>query len=223
MLKYVVKIVILHGWGHNKKLWSEIVSKFGNDALAYDLPGFGAEPIVDDNWGVDEYVDWVHNKISKFDKVVLVGHSFGGRVAAKLASRESKNVVGLVLAGAPCLYRPKVLTKAKIFFSKVLRVFFHEDFKSLFYSHDLKKSGKLKKIFRNVVNYDQKGDLEKISVPTLILWGENDDSVSTTVAKEMSQIVKNSKIIIIENTGHNLFLENPNIFYGAIKNFISNL
>lgn len=116
-----MKIVILHGWGHDKTMWGSIVKKLGRNAIALDLPGFGAEPLHDKNWGVPDYANWVNRKISKYKNVMLIGHSFGGRIAAEIASKNPENLKGLILTGAPCLYRPNLIA---IFVFGVLKCIF---------------------------------------------------------------------------------------------------
>jgi pimeloyl-ACP methyl ester carboxylesterase len=94
-----------------------------------------------------------------------------------------------------------------------------------FYSGDLRKASgtKLEKILRKVVVYDQTEQLKKIKAPTLLIWGENDENVPLRIAREMNSLIKNSDLKIIENAGHNSYFDSPNLFYGYIANFISNI
>lgn len=219
-----MKTIILHGWGHNNSLWESLATKLG-DAKAIDLPGFGNEQLVDNNWGVPEYADWVLSKIKKEKGVILIGHSFGGRVAVELASRKDNNIKGLVLSGAPCVYRPTSKTQAKIKIYKTSKKLLPLKLREKFYSQDLKDSQNqgLENIFRKVVIYDQTKQLEKIDIFTLLLWGENDTQVPLKIAQKMKMLIKNSELKIIENTGHNCFIEKPDLFFGYVKNYISNL
>jgi len=217
-----MKTIILHGWGHNAQLWQGLADKLP-DTVAIDLPGFGDELLVKDDWGIPQYADWVQEKIKKNNHAILIGHSFGGRVAAEIASKQSKNLKALVLAGAPCLYRPTKKTKLKIKLYKSLKTFLPENTHKIFYSEDLKFAGELKKIFRKVVVYDQTRKLKKINVPTLLIWGENDDQAPLRIAEEMSYLIPNSELKIIEKAGHNAFLEKPNLFFGWANEFIKNI
>lgn len=217
-----MKIVILHGWGHNAELWQDLASRFGKDAIAITMPGFGNEPLIKSDWGVPEYAKWVEKKISKYKDVILIGHSFGGRVASEITSKQPKFLKALILSGAPCLYRPTLSLKLKIKSYKLIKHIIPTNFRKLFYSGDLKRAGKLEKVFRKVVNYDQTEQLQKIKVPTLLIWGENDKDVPLRIAFEINSLIKNSELKIIENTGHNSYLENPNLFFGYVQNFISN-
>lgn len=216
-----MKIIILHGWGHNGQLWQGLADKF-QDAISLDLPGFGTEPLVSDDWDIPDYAKWVEKRISKYKDVILIGHSFGGRIAAEIASENPKYLKGLVLSGAPCIYRPSQKTKLKVKAYKSLKAFLPSDTRKRFYSGDLKNSGKLEKIFRKVVIYDQTKQLQKINAPTLLIWGKNDDQVPVRIAEEIQHLIENSKLKIIEGSGHNTYLEKPDLFYGYVKNFISN-
>lgn len=222
-----MKILILHGWGHNGELWQNLADKLGKNAIAIDLPGFGDEPLVNDNWGVPEYAGWVEKYIkkNKYNNLIMIGHSFGGRIAAEIASKNPKYLKGLILSGAPCLYRPSLKVKLRIKIYKFFKFLIPQNFRRLFYANDLKNASlkNLEKIFRNVVNYDQTEQLKKIKLNTLLIWGENDKDVPLKIAKEMNELIKNSELIIIENSGHNSYLEKPNLFFGYVKNYINNI
>jgi pimeloyl-ACP methyl ester carboxylesterase len=72
------------------------------DALALDLPGFGSAPAPSQPWGSDEYAKAVAGVLPEMaERVVLVAHSFGGRVAVHLAASQRDRVAGLLLSGAP--------------------------------------------------------------------------------------------------------------------------
>jgi pimeloyl-ACP methyl ester carboxylesterase len=218
-----VKIIILHGWGHNGDLWTQLANKLGKDALAIDMPGFGKEPLVRDYWGVPDYAKWAEKKISKYKNVVLIGHSFGGRVSAEIASKNPKYLKGLILSGAPCIYRPTLAIQLRIKIYKLFKFLIPQEYRNLFYSGDLKKAGELEKIFRKVINYDQTKQLQRINLPTLLIWGENDEQVPLRIAQEINILIQVSQLQIIENTGHNAFMESPNLFYAYVKKFISSL
>ena len=86
-------IVMLHGWGSNITLFensAKLVSeKFYT--VAPDMPGFGETPEPPTAWTVDDYTDFVIEFIKKLGlkRVILLGHSFGGRVIIKLVNRKN--------------------------------------------------------------------------------------------------------------------------------------
>lgn len=218
-----MKIVILHGWGHSASLWQSLAEKFEN-AIAIDMPGFGNEPLVSQNWGVPEYANWVEEKIGK-ENTILIGHSFGGRVAAEIASKNPKWLKAVVLSGSPCLYMPTLSTKLKIIIYKFLKNFLPFSLRQTFYSNDLidARNMGLEKIFRKVVSFDQTAKLKKINCATLLIWGEDDRDVPLRIARKMHTLIKQSELKIIEDAGHNSYFDNPNLFYGYVKKFIENI
>ena len=112
-------IVFLHGWGASSQLMMPIYKKlelFDRDKtyLFIDFPPFGMsnEPI--EPWNLDNYVKLTEELISKVtevEKISLIGHSFGGRIAIKLASKDNKidNLILLSSAGI----KPRFSLKTK--------------------------------------------------------------------------------------------------------------
>ena len=93
------RVVALHGWGRDGSDFVTVLS--GLDAVSIHLPGFGPAPAPDEVWGSDDYADLVAEAIAAYAPVVIVAHSFGGRVAVRLAARRPELVRGLVLTGVP--------------------------------------------------------------------------------------------------------------------------
>ena len=93
------RVVALHGWGRDGTDFATILT--GLDAVSIHLPGFGPAPAPDDVWGSEQYAELVAEAIAAFGPVVIVAHSFGGRVAARLTASRPELVAGLVLTGVP--------------------------------------------------------------------------------------------------------------------------
>lgn len=217
-------LVILPGWGHGRNIWKSFSEMVRFNLTVLDLPGFGNEKLINDSWGVPEYSLWVEKKI-KYNNVILLGHSFGGRIAARIASKKPKWLKGLILTDAPCIYQPTTKTKFTIQITKALKYFFPNKIRQILLSYDLKEAQKLgmEKVFRKVVSYDQSKELKKISVPTLLIWGNEDNEVPLKIAYEINDLINRSTLIIIEKAGHNCFLDSPYLFYSHVKNFIQNI
>lgn len=220
-----MKIIVLHGWNQDKNSWKKFQSQFPNDeVILFDLPGFGDEPLINEDWGIPEYAAWTHKRIEGFgeDNVVLLGHSFGGRIASFLASQRPSWLKGLVLYGAPALYRPRTSIRLKISAAKILK---GAGFSGSANNEELRDADnkKMGLIFRKSVLFDQTELLGKINVPTLLVWGSDDRDVPLQIAHEMKQLIPGSKLVIVDNVGHNVHLENSNLFYGTIKKFLESL
>lgn len=222
-----MKIIILHGWGQDKSYWHDFKEKLSALLPDYkteslDLPGFGNEPLVSEDWSVPDYADWVSSRLANEKNIILVGHSFGGRIAAYIASQNPEWLQKIILIGAPLLRRPSLKLKLRIAIYKILKNLLPAKIKQKFYAEELKDAHQksLGKIFRNVVEFDQTEILPLIQKPTLLIWGEKDKSVSIEIAKEAASLIKDSQLIILPGVGHNVHLEAANLLAGKIKSYL---
>ena len=99
-------ILVLHGWNLSGKRFEslvELLRKKGFRVLAPDFPGFGDEPAPLNAWHIWDYAEFLNGYITshKLQSPLLIGHSFGGRVALAYAAKYPKNCKGLILTGAP--------------------------------------------------------------------------------------------------------------------------
>lgn len=221
-------VVILHGWGQSKGLWQPVVSRLGDvmTVTAIDLPGFGDEPLQSTEWGVKEYADWAADHIAALGgDIALVGHSFGGRVALELAARHPSWLRGLVLMGAPCLYRPSLALQMKKKLFHLGRRAVPASVRERLINPDLRyaEAAGLGDIFRRVVSWDQTPLLPRVAVPTLLLWGEHDHSARLGIAREMRDGIRGAALDVLPGLGHNPHIDNPLLVYGKIASFVAGL
>ncbi|MDP2909831.1 MAG: alpha/beta hydrolase [bacterium] len=206
-------LLILHGWGSNKEKWqkvAEILSQKGFKVVVLDLPGFGESQEPDLIWDLDEYALFI-NEFAKslgLQSFNLLGHSFGGAVASKYALKYPEKINKLFLVGAACIRKEKA--KRKLF--KVLSIFKFIPFARRFFYRFIVKSdypqtkGIMRDIYLKCIKEDLSDELEKITAPTIIIWGEKDDITPLSQAKLINSKIKNSKLFIIPNQGHALQL-----------------
>jgi pimeloyl-ACP methyl ester carboxylesterase len=98
-------VLALHGWARDHRDFAGVLGGF--DAVAVDLPGFGASPEPPGPWSTSEYASLLGAVLDECfgeGPVVVAGHSFGARVAVRLAA--DPRVVALVLVGAPLALPP---------------------------------------------------------------------------------------------------------------------
>lgn len=105
-------LLILHGWGSNKQVMMPLAKELADirDCYVLDLPGFGNSSIPQEPWNVDDYADLIQQFISdlEFDKVDLLVHSFGGRIALKLCARpDAEQLLDKVLITGGAGMKPK--------------------------------------------------------------------------------------------------------------------
>ncbi len=223
-------VILLHGWQRTKGDWESLERELSQkyNVVSWDLPGFGQEPLIDDNWSIPEYASWVNGKILKEfpnKKIILLGHSFGGRIASYLASFHPDYLFSLILYASPSLYRPTAQIKRKIRTYKFLKKILSQSLLQSFKSDDQKnvENTSLEKIFKRTIPFDQTEELKKINVPTYIIQGDKDASVRIEIANEMHDLIPNSEEVIVPNATHFLHLENSILFNGIIKKIISEI
>ena len=162
----------------------------------------------------------------ELDKVSVIAHSFGGRVAILLASLQQDKVEKLVLVDSAGI-KPKfsLKNKLKILNYKVAKKlkekglikrelinYGSEDYKAL--------PSQMKPVFNNVINTDLTGYLKNITAPTLIVWGKKDNDTPYYMAKKINKNIKDSAIITFENAGHFCYLDNASEFQTIVSNFL---
>lgn len=236
-----IPIIILHGWGSNSAAWAipkKLLEKAGFQVFIPDLPGFGQEPPPKEPWSVSDYVNFIlefakKNGILKF---FLIGHSFGGRIAIKLAADYPENLSGLVLTGVPLKSKktPKVLLFALL--SKVGKVvflippfsFFAPLARKFLYSAAgewdyYKSEGVMRQTFLKIINDDLKPFLLKIKIPIFILWGEEDKVTPISSANHFKEKIPQAKFKIVKNADHRFPYAKPEIFVKEVVEFLNTL
>ncbi len=223
-------IIFLHGWGADSSSFLWLKDKLQNFSLHFaNLDGFGGQSAPDDP-SIVGYAQRLHNYIigNSLQNVILVGHSFGGRVAIEYASKYPLH--GLVLVDSAGLKpRFSLKKKLKIWHYKIIKKLVNlgavkEQKLAKFGSPDYKSCDeKLKKVLTTAVNYDQTPLLGKITAPTLIYWGKNDADTPLYMAKKLNKKIKGSGLVVVEGAGHFSFLDNDAQFCKTIDYFACNV
>ncbi len=227
-------VVMLHGWGSNIGLFDASAEFI---ALKYfvaapDMPGFGETPEPPAAWNVDEYTDFVIEFIKKLGlkRVILLGHSFGGRVIIKLVNRkdlpfEVTRIILVDSAGIRPEKTQKQLNKEKVMkFGKKLLAASPKllaSFQSMVGSADYKAATPLmREILVNVVNEDLSHLLPSIKQETLLVWGTLDTATPLKDGEKMEELIPAAGLAKIEGAGHYSFIENAPLFNSIMESYL---
>ncbi|HEX6300809.1 MAG TPA: alpha/beta hydrolase [Acidimicrobiia bacterium] len=216
-------VLALHGWGRRGRDFAAVLEGFSG--IAPDLPGFGATPAPTGVIGADAYADIVSQLLDSFDRPpVLVGHSFGGRIAVCLAAKQPDRVGPLVLTGVPLirLQRPRTpeigyrlvrwLNRVGIVSDQRL-----EQEKRRRGSADYRSaSGVMRDILVKVVNESYESQLSEISNPVRLIWGAEDTEVPVAVAHAGERLIEKATLEVLPGVGHLVPMQAP----GALRNAI---
>ncbi len=236
-------LIILPGWGGTRETWAEFVllSEVYYEVVVIELPCFGNEPCPSQVWGVEEYADFVKLKIvdltsnlQKIQKVIILGHSFGGQVAACLVSTNPTICDKLILSG-PAIFRRRSSLKQIIVWpiaklGKLVMEFpglrqYGTPIKKIFYrlldSPDyLETSGIKRAIFKKITKQNVVHYVSRITIPTLVVAGKQDTFVSYRLSKRVANILPQGNFALIENGGHGLHQNNKDQMLTIIQRFI---
>ncbi|MDA1079400.1 MAG: alpha/beta hydrolase [bacterium] len=210
------EVVILHGWSRDEfpsVKWQPVVFRLqqaGVKVSALRLPGF--ELPLEKPWGVDEYIAWLAEQLSEKQDFVLVGHSFGGHLAATYAARFPKKVSRLVLI-ASAGFRSRTLfarLKRTGFYhlaklgkqlsdSNTLRTMLHRLARERDY---LEANAVMRETMRLVIAHEIDADLPNITVPTTIIWGANDKVTPLEFAERLQAGIPSAKLEVIAGARH---------------------
>jgi pimeloyl-ACP methyl ester carboxylesterase len=228
-----------------------------------DLPGFGKSDEPGTDWTLDDYVEFtkafvdavalrdggfepikdiLKEKLRREEasitptnrKILMLAHSFGGRIAIKYAVKYPDDLELLVLTGAAGIRHVKtnrrkvlyVLSKAgKTILSLPLINVLEKSSKTLLYRiagvNDYRDaSSRMKGVMKNVIGEDLSKLLDKIDVPTFLIWGRNDNSTPLIDGEIMHANIRGSKLDVIENANHSVPYNNAEEF---AKIFLQNV
>jgi|GEM_PF-554094 len=211
-------IIFLHGLGASSKVWSRVASAMPPKYNLYfiDLLGHGNSdaPIIDYNINVqvDVLKEFVDNL--ELSNLYIVGHSYGGWIAATYAINFNLNA--LVLEDSAGLDIDFNSTSPKEALAMKEKMFYQI----------MKIDGNRSYVIKNILDSEfskewlTQESLSEIQTPTLIIWGENDKIINPEYAAVFNARIKNSKIKIIKGAGHNAHYTNSKEFSEILNEFI---
>ena len=198
-------VLALHGWGRDHSDFAPVLD--GIPSIAIDLPGFGASAAPSAPMGSEGYADSIVPVVEDFPQPpIVVGHSFGGRVAVRLASR--RLVSGLLLIGTPLLRvgphrRPRVSYRLTKRFRFILGEERLERARKRHGSADYRAaSGVMRDVLVTVVNETYEQILSSIECPTRLLWGARDTEVPVSIAKAALDLIPGARLSVVPDVGH---------------------
>jgi pimeloyl-ACP methyl ester carboxylesterase len=232
------KLVFVHGWVNkyiiNKneniiEFYKDLIYKLNNFFEVYfvTLPGFSNNPEPEKAYFLDDYVNYLkkYTEDKNLNKFYLMGHSFGGQISCKFSYLYPDKVEKLILYNAACIRRKSLKQKILDKFKNKPFTYIFKKFpflRKLLYkiitgsTYYLELSEIMQKTFQNVIKEDLTEILSKINVETIIIWGKKDRLTPLWQGKLISNLIKNSKIFIDKNGGHNLHKYNVDFIINSL-------
>ncbi len=231
-------VVMLQGWGTEFGIYDSVADAINDKYtfVQFDFPGFGASDEPREPWDVDAYADFFLHFMQalNIEKASLIGHSYGGRVIIKLASRDIPfEIENIVLVDSAGIVPQKTLSQRfrirsykilkKIFDVKAVYTLFPElveDWKSRQGSADYQNASPvMRRCLVLAVNEDLRHLLPNIRQDTLLIWGRDDTATPLSDAKLMESMLPNCGLVVLDSCGHYSFLEQPVLFRSILRSY----
>ena len=222
-------IIALHGWGQNIEMMQPLTNAFEKEyrIIILDLPGHGLSKEPKEVLCVEDFCKIIRTFVvdKKIKKPILIGHSFGGKIALLYASKYE--IEKLVLL-APTYKKTTKKASIRVRVAKKLKFIpifnqYLNYLRNKLGSADYKNSSEMmRKIMVKHINTDVTNEISKITVPSLIVWGDKDLAVDVSLAYELEKLIKDSGVVIYKNSTHYAYLENLNNLKLVLKSFFDN-
>ena len=219
-------VLLLHGWGQNIQMMRPIGDNLCSNhrITIIDFPGFGESDEPSTPWTIDDYSLLIENLVRELNirKPIVMGHSFGGRVAIRFSANNP--IEKLVLFGSPCIRENKKLPLSTRILKKLKTLpgmdKLGEEMKKYIGSRDYKAASPImRQTLVNVINEDLSSYARKIEEPTLLIWGEADTEAPVDDARELEKIMIDAALIILPGT-HYAYLENLGQVINILNSFL---
>ena len=240
--KKELPIVLIHGVGLDNEIWEYQFNSFENTVLTYDILGHGKTPLGSEQITFDDFSEQLINLIDELGigKIHLVGFSIGSLIARNFATKHNDRLQTLTLLSSifkrsnqqqkivdDRFKKSKNISKMS---NDALVRWFTEDYlkknqersewiSSILSRNNMKNFNKIYELF---AKHKDNEDFKKIKAETLVMTGEGDVGSTPEMSKNLSKVIKNSKLKIIPKGKHLCSIECADDVNNAIKEHIKN-
>ncbi len=242
-------IIFIHGFPFNSYMWRGQTSHFKENyhCVAYDIRGFGSSDTGDSILTMEIFVDDLFMLIDEMHlrKPIVCGLSMGGYILLRAVERDESRFGGIILCDTkseadsnevkikrannikkidqsgtekfvedfvPTTLKPESIAKLGNGYTHLLNLWKTTSAKTV-------KASLLAMAART----DTTGYLKNISVPTLLICGEEDALTPPPVMSAMKSEIKNSELVIVKEAAHLAPLENADETNAAIEKFLTRI
>lgn len=232
-----VPFVFLHGLVGLNEHWEEVVQRVRSQVrcILFELPLL---QLRGEHCSIQGATDVTAQFLREYlnEPGVLVGNSFGGHVATRVAIEQPQLVRGLVLAGASGLIEKSMVADIQI---RPSRDWLRRKIGELFYDRTLMREADLDRAYKELsdrggaramvklsrsARRDHVGDrIRDVQHPALLIWGRQDIVTPPEAAHGFNQALRNSQLHWFENCGHAPMIEKPAEFAQLVLAFAQEL
>jgi len=235
-------LVFVHGYLGGSHQWSEQVQVFSEHfkVVTPDLPGFGLNNHVEAPETIDGFAHYVLAELDKrgIDQFCLVGHSMGGMIVQQMVAHAADRIEKLVLYGTgPVGIMPGRFEKIEESRRRLLEDGVEETARRISAKWFVEgRQGRGYDITARIGTqaglqaaqagltameaWSGIGLLSRISSPTLVLWGDRDQSYQWPQPEKLWREIADAHLGVIPGCSHAVHLEKPHLFNAMLLDFL---
>ena len=236
-------LLLVHGFPLDHTMWSGQLKGLSDlrRVVAVDLRGRGKSPYAGDAWSIDDLAGDLAETIDALgvDQVDLAGHSMGGYIVFSVLRNHPEKVRSLILVDTKPepdsdeAKEGRVKTAAQVREQGTGSLAEAMIPKYLGSTPSNESKSATQEMFQGVPGEtaaadalamrdraDSTKDLAQISVPTLVIHGEEDALIPSDIAGQMTLQINGSRLVKVPNTGHMAPMEDPESVNRAIREFL---
>jgi len=244
--------VLIHGFPFSSEMWNGQIqnmqsSKKDLRIITYDLRGHGRTDVGDGQYTIELFVDDLIALLDHLNiaKTVVCGFSMGGYITLRAIQRNPERFNALILCDTMSVAdsnesKIRRANSVKMVKNDGVEKFAETFLKAVFTPETFQNKPDIVDGIRHIIisnssvgicgtllamagRTDTTDVLSKIKVPTLIMVGEHDAVTPPSAAKNMHDMIPNSKLHFIENAGHMSNLENATKFNEHLSEFLDTI
>ena len=218
----------MHGFLSSKEAFAAQIEYFSRffKVTAFDFIGQGKSAPLEEPYSVEEYAAWTEELLERLgvQKPIVIAHSFGCRVAIKMAKRGILPFEKMVLTGPAGVRFPRGLgyrwkVAAYRFVKRVAPKFADKNFGSAEYRT---LSTVMRESYKKIVNEDLRGDAACIPCEVLIVEGREDLVTPLREANAYLDVMRHARLVVMDG-GHFAFAEHPLAFNLLVEEFLQDV
>lgn len=238
-------IVLVHGLGASAERWEFVIPEFSKNfrVIVPDLIGFGQSDKPSVDYTTEFFTEFLGNFLQKLGikKTNIIGSSLGGQITAEFTSNNQDMIENLVLVSPSGIMKHSTpaldayvmaalypnLEGAKNAFemmagstreihSKII-----EDFVTRMKLPNAKMAFMSTLLGLKNAEVITKS-LNKITVPSLIIWGEDDPVIPIKYADDFVSSIQDCRFYMMDNCGHTPYVDDPQRFARLVLDFLEN-
>ena len=241
-------VLLMHGIGGNRSNWTAQVEALRHSfhAVAWDARGYGDSDDYDGPLDFGDFADDALRVLDRFgaERAHLVGLSMGGRIAQDFCARFPDRVATLVLCDTMSDFRASMTPEKRAEFIRLRQAPLKAGKAPRDIADDLVESlsgpgaseTARRRLWQSIaalhtesylktieasMSFDRSAELDRIAVPTLLLYGEHDTLTPPSMGEALHARIAGSAFTVIADAGHLSNIEQPEAFNAALLGFLN--